>query len=214
MMLSGRYVYGCKDRTPAFAQLMSVYCKQLSQFYILADQYCLKDLKDGLTMEIKWACSYTWNHSTILEAFELLLNSTQTEDSLNAWILDQIKLRFFVLLREPQFTKLCTRVPQLHLAKNLAHDGYMQQKNDKTLRYCHNMAPFSEKFCHRNVSTKWIKRGEHMCTVCGSTDYIGPARERMWPDEGEAEPELDFDIKHPKKIAKKRRYSVFYEDSE
>ena len=177
-----------RDPTPAFAHLVSVYCKQISQLYIVADKYCLDELKTQLPRYIKTACSATWNHSAILEAFEILLEGTQAEDELNVWVLEQLKHRFFLLLREPQFTRFCTRIPQLQMVKKLAIEGYMQQKKSKTLRYCHN-AP-----CQRNVSTT-IKRGVLYCAHCSLPGFNGPARTRMWPLEGDAEPEPEVDVK-------------------
>jgi len=189
MMLRGKKFKIKRDPAPAFGQLMSVFCKQATEFYLVADQYCLEDLKGRLIPYIKAAISLSWNHSAILGVFELLLNNTQTKDELNVWALDQIKSRFFLLLKEKQFTQTCTRVDQLQLAKKLAQDGYMQPKNDKTLRYCHNMDSTQGIFCHRNVSTKSSK-GSPMCTQCGQTSFIGPARTRMWPTEGTEEPEV------------------------
>lgn len=177
-----------RDPAPGFAQLMSVYCKQISQLYVVADQYCLEGLKSQLPHHIKTALSAAWNHSTILGTFDLLLASTQAEDELNVWIMDQIKIRFFVLLREPQFTEFCTRVPQLQMAKKLALEGYMQQKIGKTLRYCHNVP------CQRNVSTT-IKRGVLYCDHCSLAGVTSPPRTRMWPLEGDAEPEPEVEVK-------------------
>jgi len=60
-----------RDPTPDFAQLMSVFCKQLCRLYVAADQYGLEDLKTQLVDFIKVAISTTRNHSAILDNFKL-----------------------------------------------------------------------------------------------------------------------------------------------
>jgi len=198
----------------AVARLYAHFSKRLTQLYIAGEQYLLASLKEEAKSYITRYMALAWDHSDVLEVIELVLNDTPIDDPLHVWLLHQVQERFVLLIREPKFNAFIPKIAALQLAKKLAEAGCVKSKEDKTLRYCCYGDFVNGDYCHKNVPTTASKPGVRKCTVCKKTDHLSEARTRMWPKEGDAEPEPEPAPRKParKKTAKKRKASELDDD--
>jgi hypothetical protein len=168
------------ERYLIHARIASGLIKQFLPLYILADKYLMSSLKTQMVGVMQDLITCAWSHTDVLEAIDSIVASTTPEDKLHDWLLEQISLRFPVLLNEPHFDAFISRMPQFRLVKRFTK----QEVPSCTLRYCSNI---SERhgitiYCHRNVLTTQVGK-KRRCDECQSMDHISNAKTRMWSQE-------------------------------